>query len=62
MDRYPFQYLKLFWNHNDYKHIVSIDQLYKIYYDQAILTHKPINKYIFRTFIRKNGYRNDKKN
>lgn len=54
-------YLHLFWKKeaNSCKHIKSIDAVYSIYSDFIKQYNSPpINKYIFRTYIRKHGYSN----
>lgn len=55
--------MRLFWtlNKKECLNIRSINEVYNKfceYTKKENITSKPINKYIFRTYIRKNGYCN----
>jgi len=55
--------VRTFWHTNSstLKDIKSIDEIYKqyvAYVHEGSLVVPPINKYIFRTMIRKLGYKN----
>lgn len=57
------QLVREWWetNRDTYLTERSIDKVYKdfqTYHTESAISDPPMNKYIFRTYIRKNGYKN----